>query len=69
MDGRESPILAANINLRAVALPQGRHMVVFRFQSAPARWGRWVSAAAFLLAFGGLGLSLVRARRAGGMVV
>jgi uncharacterized membrane protein YfhO len=32
VDGQEAPILRANVMFRAVAIPEGRHQVTFRFE-------------------------------------
>lgn len=39
IDGRETPILRANLAFRAVAVPAGAHRVVMRFRPSPARHG------------------------------
>jgi hypothetical protein len=57
VDGRPAKLLRADHLLRAVAVPEGRHKVVFRFESRAFTAGFWVSiasivAAAALLAAG-----------------
>ncbi len=39
VDGQETPILVANYALRAVALPEGEHVVEMRFEPAAWIWG------------------------------
>ena len=53
VDGRPGTLLRADHLLRAVAVPEGRHKVLFRFESTGFKLGFWVSiasaAAALLL--------------------
>jgi len=39
IDGKEVPILRANVAFRAVEVPAGEHVVEFRFRPASARHG------------------------------
>ena len=48
IDGRETPILAANISQRAVVLPAGTHDVVFRYAPKSLVWGGALSVAALM---------------------
>ncbi len=50
VDGRDEPILRANLAFRAVAVPAGTHAVEFRFRPDSARRGPAASAAFLLLA-------------------
>ncbi len=59
VDGREEPILRANLAFRAVALNAGRHEVEFRFRPSSARRGIMCSGVSALLALA----MLVAARR------
>lgn len=65
VDGRDTPILRADVNLRAVAFPAGRHTVVFTYEPATVRWGIVLSLAGALAALAALGFIAARARRAG----
>lgn len=48
VDGHPAPIYRANFLFRAVAIPAGNHDVVFVFQPASYRWGRYVTAVALI---------------------
>jgi uncharacterized membrane protein YfhO len=39
VDGASTPIRAANVTMRAVAVPPGRHTVTFTYDPAPWRYG------------------------------
>ncbi len=39
VDGREAPILRANVHYRAVRVPQGHHEISFVYRPASFRWG------------------------------
>ncbi|MGQ9517423.1 MAG: YfhO family protein [Anaerolineae bacterium] len=54
VDGREFPILRANLMFRAVALPAGEHTVVFRYMPASLRTGAVVSLTTLLACFLGM---------------
>ncbi len=54
VDGAPARILRADCTLRAVAVPAGRHTVVFRYRPRAILVGRLVSLAALLLVLGGL---------------
>jgi hypothetical protein len=41
IDGREVPLLRANVTFRAVAVPAGTHRVVFRFRPFRGAWEQW----------------------------
>jgi hypothetical protein len=60
VDGREVPILRANLNFRAVPLGPGRHRVEMTYAPASYRWG-WIACG---LSLGGLLGVLGAARRA-----
>lgn len=62
VDGRESRILRADANYRAVPLAPGAHRVVFAYNPASWRWGMLISGAGWCLALLGLGASWWRAR-------
>jgi hypothetical protein len=49
VDGEPAPLLRANYALRAVAVPQGRHEIVFKYEPRSVRVGAWISLAAFLV--------------------
>jgi hypothetical protein len=49
VDGHQTPIHAANVAFRAVAVPRGRHTVRFRYQPAVLAVGLWTSVASLLL--------------------
>jgi hypothetical protein len=63
LDGRETPILRADANLRAVALPAGRHKVVFSYEPASVRWGIVLSVGGGLIAVLLLGIGSILERR------
>jgi hypothetical protein len=39
LDGRQAPILPTNHALRGVVVPEGRHVLDFRFEPSPLAWG------------------------------
>jgi hypothetical protein len=41
VDGREVPLLRANVTFRAVEVPAGRHTVEFRFRPFSGAWRQW----------------------------
>jgi hypothetical protein len=63
IDGREVPILRADVAFRAVAIPAGRHLVTFEYRPASVRIGAWISAVALAVAVLAA-LSGLRRRRA-----
>lgn len=65
LDGRETPILRADVNLRAVAFPAGRHTVVFSYEPAAVRWGILLSTGGGLIAAITLCFLTIRERRLG----
>lgn len=52
VDGVATDILRADVNVRAVPLPAGEHMVVFRFDPGPAGVALWIAAGALALVVG-----------------
>jgi len=67
VDGRPAKLLRADHLLRAVAVPEGRHKVVFRFESGAFRAGFWVSIASLAVALGLLAAGWWVARRPAGL--
>jgi hypothetical protein len=63
IDGRETPVLRANVAFRAVALTRGGHEVAFRFRPSSARNGLWLTALSLAAALAWL--IAARARRPG----
>jgi uncharacterized membrane protein YfhO len=49
VDGTERPVRLANAMFRAVAVPAGRHVVVFRYEPRPLQWGAAASLATGVL--------------------
>jgi uncharacterized membrane protein YfhO len=64
VDGRRTPIRAANAAFRAVAVPAGRHRVRFTYRPASVLAGGLVSAAAVLVLLAGVAVGARRARAA-----
>ena len=64
VDGKSETLLRADHALRAVAVPAGRHKVVFEFSSAAFILGFWVSIVSTLLAIGLLVAGVLLGRRA-----
>lgn len=56
MDGKESPIIRANLLFRAIALPAGQHRVEFSYEPASLQIGAAISLATLLVIGIGLGL-------------
>lgn len=54
VDGKQVPIVRANVNYQAVPVPPGRHTVGFAFRPASARRGAWSALAGVLFIIGGL---------------
>ena len=63
VDGRPAELLRADHALRAVAVPQGRHHVVFRFVSGAFQAGLWLSIGSTLAALGLLAAGWWTSRR------
>jgi hypothetical protein len=63
VDGREVKVYRSDYTFRTVALPAGRHEVVFKFDPVSYRIGRLVSLASVAIAAGLLLLALLRGRR------
>ncbi|RKG93992.1 YfhO family protein, partial [Corallococcus carmarthensis] len=59
LDGEPVPILAANVAVRAVPVPSGRHTVVMRYRTPGLVPGLWLGA----LTLGALGAAMVVSRR------
>jgi len=61
VDGKETEILAANLNQRAIVLPQGLHSIVFSYQPKSVKIGGVISLIShFILLIAILGLMLKR---------
>jgi hypothetical protein len=58
IDGQPAEVLRANYSLRAVAVPQGTHVVRWVYNSQPFRIGAWISAATLVLVAAGYALTL-----------
>lgn len=58
IDGQPAELLRANYSLRAVAVPQGSHVVRWVYDSQPFRTGAWISTATLVLVAAGLVLTL-----------
>ncbi|MCK5742058.1 MAG: YfhO family protein, partial [Chlorobi bacterium] len=54
IDGKPVDILHANYTFRAVAVPQGEHIVEMRYESDTYATGKWISIITLLLSLGGL---------------
>ena len=63
VDGRDTRILPANVNFRAVAVPAGFHRVSFRYRPASAVVGAGISLGTALLLAGAALVLAVRGRR------
>ncbi len=68
LDGAEAPAVRANVALRAVAVPAGRHRVEFVFQPASVSLGLAVSGAAWGIGLIGIVWARIRRRRSGAVV-
>jgi hypothetical protein len=55
VDGQATPIYPANVIGRAIFIPAGQHIVLFKYQPLSFRVALWLSAATLLI-LGGLGL-------------
>jgi uncharacterized membrane protein YfhO len=64
VDGQPAPIARANVAFRAVAVPPGRHRVVFEYAPASFRIGATISGAALLSIAGWTALAERRRRSA-----
>lgn len=60
VDGRDAPILKANVLCRAVKLDAGKHVVSFRFRPKPLRDGALISVPAWIFLLGLGIISMVR---------
>ncbi|MFQ5613070.1 MAG: YfhO family protein [Anaerolineae bacterium] len=60
VDGRPVPIEAVDVLFRSVAVPAGRHQVVFEFRPRSFRWGAWISGVTLGLWLALLGWSFKR---------
>ena len=67
VDGRETEILEANLCMRAVEVPPGRHEVLFRFRSVTATAGLALTALSTLAVGLALALATARGRRRAGI--
>ena len=50
IDGRDVPVLRADVAFRAVSVPAGRHLVAFEYRPASVRTGAWISGIALAVA-------------------
>jgi hypothetical protein len=64
VDGKETPVLKADYLLRAVLVPAGHHIVVFRFRSATVRLGMTISLVSLAVALAMLAVGYLRRPRA-----
>lgn len=65
LDGEEVPIHRVDYLLRGVHVPAGEHTLVMRFEPTAHQYGTWISAAATVVAYGGiavLGIPYLRRR-------
>lgn len=60
IDGSPQPIFRANWNQRVVPMRAGTHRVSLRFESAPFKYGLWITLATLALCMGGILLSSKR---------
>jgi hypothetical protein len=65
IDGRPAPVYRANLSVRAIQLPQGRHTVRFAYEAPGLLNGLVISASALLALLGWLGVSIFRSCRGG----
>jgi len=63
IDGVETEVVRADYNLRAVAVPGGRHTVVFQFASQPFARGMWISIMAAVGCLFGISVPMLRSKR------
>jgi hypothetical protein len=50
LDGKPTPLFTAQVLGKAVAIPEGRHLVAITFESVSFRLGAWISLASALIA-------------------
>jgi len=65
IDGRTAEIVAADLIVRAVRWPPGRHVLTMTYDPPGVRLGWWLSAAGALLTAALAALAVRRARAAG----
>jgi hypothetical protein len=63
VDGKHETLLRADHALRAVAVPAGKHTVLFKFESGAFKAGLWVSIVSTLLSLALLGVGAWLERR------
>jgi hypothetical protein len=63
IDGERSPVLRADLTLRAVRVPTGNHEVRFEYRSPMLRAAAWTTIVSLLGAVGLIGFGLYRRRR------
>ena len=63
VDGRDVPLLTADLVLRAVAVPAGEHTVAFRYRDPSVRAGLTVSVIGAILSVGLVAISYIPRRR------
>ncbi|MFH1068605.1 MAG: YfhO family protein, partial [Candidatus Glassbacteria bacterium] len=60
VDGRPARIYRAELALRAVYLEPGRHEIELRYESAPYRWGKWITLVALAVSLAWVGWTAYR---------
>jgi len=60
VDGRPARIYRAELALRAVYLEPGRHEIELRYESAPYRWGKWITLVALAVSLVWVGWTAYR---------
>lgn len=60
VDGRQAPLLRANVAFRGVVVPAGEHVIEMHYRPTSRRRGTWLAAVAMV----GLGVAWFRPRRA-----
>jgi uncharacterized membrane protein YfhO len=63
IDGERTPVLRADLTLRAVRVPTGNHEVRFEYRSPMLRAAMWTTIVSGLIAVGLVAVGLYRRRR------
>lgn len=63
VDGKTTPIIRANVALRAIALPTGTHTIIFSYNLTPVKKGMYIMGITFLLGLGYLWVISKKRRR------